>query len=112
MRLPFSGLGSDSPRPADAVEGVLCPVCGAVVPLGELQRHHRACSRGTGDIRHERRWRKLRAAIIRRDEGRCVVCGSSTDLEVHHLNGAADNSPNALVTLCAKCHDATRRPPE
>ena len=55
-----------------------------------------------------RRWRKLRAYIIRRDGGRCQRCGGNDRLEVHHVipsaHGGTDLMSN-LRTQCAGCHD-------
>jgi 5-methylcytosine-specific restriction endonuclease McrA len=61
------------------------------------------------------RWKKTRATVKARD-GACVACGSTADLEVHHLTPArAADDPfdvDDLVTLCRRCHaqaDAARR---
>jgi 5-methylcytosine-specific restriction endonuclease McrA len=52
-------------------------------------------------------YRALRHEILERDSWRCQVCGSSSDLQVHHLkyrsklgNDEADN----LIVLCVRCH--------
>lgn len=46
-------------------------------------------------------------AVIERDGGRCVKCGSTDKLEVDHkvpiLGGGSDDFGN-LQTLCRKCH--------
>ena len=40
-----------------------------------------------------------------RDDGMCVICDSTENLEVHHINGIRrDNHLDNLVTLCRKCH--------
>ena len=55
-----------------------------------------------------RRWRKLRAHVIRRDGGRCQRCGSSTRLEVHHIIPAVaggQDTPANLRAMCEACHD-------
>lgn len=50
---------------------------------------------------------KLRRAVINRDEGRCLKCGRTNKLEVHHLFpvylGGIDSASN-LITLCKSCH--------
>jgi len=50
---------------------------------------------------------RLKIRILERDGWRCQVCGSSTNLQVHHLvfrsRLGADASEN-LITLCAACH--------
>lgn len=38
-------------------------------------------------------------------KGSCEKCGSSHLLQVHHANSnRSDNSPENLITLCARCH--------
>ncbi len=54
-------------------------------------------------------YQKLRKQVLRRDGWRCQLCGSNTNLEVHHkqfrshLGG--DQEVN-LVTLCLDCHSS------
>ena len=58
-----------------------------------------------------RLWRRRRAWVIRRDRGRCVLCGScgspEHSLEVDHVRprhlGGLDLATN-LRTLCYECH--------
>jgi predicted restriction endonuclease len=49
------------------------------------------------------RWQKLRAAVRRRDGNRCVNCGDTQKLSVHHIikprHGGTDDMSN-LVALC------------
>lgn len=51
-------------------------------------------------------WQETRQKIFRRDGFRCVMCGQSMNLNVHHITyenlGAEESSD--LVTLCQKCH--------
>ena len=50
---------------------------------------------------------KRRQEIINRDGGKCVKCGASDNLEVHHITHRADGGTDEgdnLITLCAKCH--------
>lgn len=50
-------------------------------------------------------WRKARRMAMARDRYHCTVCTKTTDLEVHHRNGCADdNRLSNLVTLCSVCH--------
>jgi DNA-binding CsgD family transcriptional regulator len=48
--------------------------------------------------------RKLRTKM--RDGFRCVRCGSSQKLQVHHKRGVKSHRPKDLETLCQKCHHA------
>ena len=47
---------------------------------------------------------KLRAKM--RDDFKCVHCGSSESLRVHHKKGTKSHSLDNLETLCLKCHKA------
>jgi 5-methylcytosine-specific restriction endonuclease McrA len=54
------------------------------------------------------RWRERRAEIVRRDGGRCVLCGEQSGLTAHHIKPrwlSEDDSPANLVALCSVCHD-------
>lgn len=60
-------------------------------------------------------WQKKRAYILIRDKYKCVKCGSTGDLEVHHITHLTpDNIHDAnvtlndanLITLCRDCHFA------
>ena len=47
-----------------------------------------------------------------RDEYTCQVCGSTKNVQGHHLidyayGGAAD--PDNIITLCSECHKAAHR---
>jgi len=52
-------------------------------------------------------YQNLREQVLRRDSWRCQLCGSMTNLEVHHKqfrsHGGADDESN-LITLCLGCH--------
>jgi hypothetical protein len=54
------------------------------------------------------KWSKLRRLVLERDEGRCVWCDSTENLEVDHIeevrNGGLPEMEN-LRTLCRQCHD-------
>ena len=55
-----------------------------------------------------RRWRKLRAYVIRRDGVRCVRCGGKEKLECHHViprTAGGLDAPSNCRTLCLTCHD-------
>jgi hypothetical protein len=47
---------------------------------------------------------KLRAKM--RDDFKCVRCGSSENLRVHHKKGTKSRSLDNLETLCLTCHKA------
>lgn len=56
------------------------------------------------------KWKRKRKVILKRDGGKCTVCGSPNNLVVHHtyyLNNYPDpwKYPNkSLLTLCESCH--------
>ena len=53
----------------------------------------------------------IRKAVILRDGGQCMECGTShRKLEVHHIKPRrlhGSNTLHNLITLCEKCHDKT-----
>lgn len=51
-------------------------------------------------------WKRKRFSVLRRDNFKCVKCGSHKNLQVHHLTyNHIFNEPLCdLVTLCKKCH--------
>ena len=52
-------------------------------------------------------YKELRDQVLARDGWRCQHCGSSRNLQVHHLrarNKLGDDAPENLITLCADCH--------
>ncbi|PYV66223.1 MAG: hypothetical protein DMG97_30045 [Acidobacteria bacterium] len=55
----------------------------------------------------QQEYQDLREQVLRRDGWRCQLCGSMTNLEVHHKqfrsHGGADDEGN-LITLCLGCH--------
>jgi 5-methylcytosine-specific restriction endonuclease McrA len=81
-----------------------------IVPGPEWFRHLQAHS----DRRRPRKgssgnWKRIRALALARDAHRCQQCGSTSDLEVHHIDRDWRNNELAnLATVCARCHDAIR----
>ena len=55
---------------------------------------------------------KLKEEVLSRDEWRCVICETETNLHVHHkiprAKGGLHHKDN-LVTLCASCHAAIEK---
>ncbi len=55
-------------------------------------------------------YQNLREQVLRRDSWRCQLCGSMTNLEVHHKqfrsHSGGDRESN-LITLCFDCHAST-----
>src|SRR5437667_5855243 len=56
-------------------------------------------------------YQKLREQVLRRDGWRCQLCGSMTNLEVHHKqfrSHSGGDRENNLMTLCFDCHAFTQ----
>ena len=52
-------------------------------------------------------YNSLTTLVLERDGWKCQSCGSSTNLQVHHLvyrSHLGADEFNNLITLCAKCH--------
>jgi 5-methylcytosine-specific restriction enzyme A len=84
-----------------------CPDCGRALDR-ELSRQKRARR-----ARNSAQWQKARAAAKQRDGDRCVHCGATEGLQVHHVvrleDGGAAFELNNLVTLCVGCHGEQHR---
>ena len=54
-------------------------------------------------------YKQLCREVLQRDAWRCQVCGTTSNLEVHHRqfrSRSGDDSEENLITLCAGCHRA------
>lgn len=53
-------------------------------------------------------WQEKRQRIFNRDNFRCVKCGCSKNLQVHHITyeNLGEEKDADLVTLCDKCHNS------
>ena len=54
-------------------------------------------------------WKSKRLKILDRDEYKCVKCGSTKNLQVHHIKYLFGHKPweysdELLITLCKECH--------
>jgi len=52
-------------------------------------------------------YEELRNQMLRRDGWRCQLCGTMSNLEVHHKefrSHSGDDSDQNLITLCTACH--------
>jgi 5-methylcytosine-specific restriction endonuclease McrA len=55
---------------------------------------------------------RLRMRVLERDRWKCQRCGSSVNLQVHHLQYRGRLGPDALenlISLCSDCHDDEHR---
>ena len=54
-------------------------------------------------------YESLRQQVLRRDGWRCQLCGTMSNLEVHHKqfrSHSGDDSEENLITLCTRCHSS------
>jgi 5-methylcytosine-specific restriction endonuclease McrA len=52
-------------------------------------------------------YKELWRRILLRDNWTCQVCGSKTNLQVHHQqlrSQSGSDEESSLITLCASCH--------
>jgi 5-methylcytosine-specific restriction endonuclease McrA len=52
-------------------------------------------------------YESLRQLVLRRDGWRCQLCGTMSNLEVHHKefrSHSGHDSEENLITLCSSCH--------
>lgn len=59
--------------------------------------------------RNSPRYRAWRESVFKRDRYKCVVCGSNTNIEAHHIEHWAKSKEKRYdvdngVTLCRSCH--------
>lgn len=90
-----------------------CLVCGQLATGSYCPTH--APKQGSRAWRggSTRAWRNVRAQALARDGHRCVQCGTSGPLQVHHVVPLAEGGSmalDALTTLCEHCHRAAHRP--
>jgi len=63
-------------------------------------------------VKLEQDYLNLREHVLRRDSWRCQVCGSMTNLEVHHKqfrSHSGEDQEDNLITLCFNCHSSLHR---
>lgn len=56
---------------------------------------------------HSQEWEEKRIKRIKHDKGRCYTCGTTRNLNVHHISYKRifhEHTRNDLVTLCRSCH--------
>ena len=57
------------------------------------------------DDRPYKKWGILRERILSRDGYKCMLCGETKKLRVHHIDyNSNNNDPRNLVTLCCVCN--------
>lgn len=69
-------------------------------------------SKEYGEYIKSNEWQETRQRIFKRDNFRCVKCGASKNLQVHHItyeNLGVEKDAD-LVTLCESCHNGTHNP--
>lgn len=53
------------------------------------------------------RWSRKKKAAKKRAGGKCVLCGSTEKLIVHHISykNLGNEPPEDLLVVCEKCHN-------
>ena len=88
--------------------GSFCTICRARIPRGSRCPRH-AIKSPSNRSWHAPGATRMRLRVLRRDDYTCTRCGSTRDLEVHHIAAAADGGATTmvnLVTVCGDCHRA------
>jgi 5-methylcytosine-specific restriction endonuclease McrA len=86
--------------------GSFCVVCRRRIVKGSRCKQH-ALKSPSNRAWHEPGATRTRLRVLNRDDFRCTRCGSTRDLEVHHIVGAAEDGPTTpenLIVLCHDCH--------
>lgn len=63
--------------------------------------------RGGKTSPYNKEWRAVRAEALERDGRKCVLCGSTDRVQVHHIipyRYSKSHDINNLTTLCRSCH--------
>jgi len=89
---------------------IRCMGCGEIFDKGTPQEilrqyfaHSAVCDLGL----EQKRWREAREEVLKRDGYRCVRCGSTEELHVHHIlerRKGGEHKLGNLITLCRRCH--------
>ena len=63
------------------------------------------------DLRNSAEWRSLRLNVLYLRNNRCELCGSQSNLTVHHktYSHGIICPPQYLQVLCLKCHKKVHR---
>jgi len=97
---PRPPLSSAAMARLKARTGPRNPMYGRCGPLNPNWTGGKIRTRGKG-------WYTIRTLIRRRDGERCLLCGETEKLVVHHIvlwRAIPCNHPHNLITLCRKCH--------
>lgn len=67
------------------------------------------------DYKDRVRFDGQREITLKRDGYKCVLCGSTENLAVHHIDGSGqsdkpNNAPGNLITVCSSCHTLQHNP--
>ena len=84
--------------------GSFCTICHRRIAKGSRCRLHSARS-PSNRTWHEPGATRTRLRVLERDDFKCVRCGSTWDLQVHHIIGAAEGGRTVMENLETLCHD-------
>ena len=63
-------------------------------------------------IRQTKKYKEFRKQVLKRDDNKCVQCGNTENLQIHHIKSTKDYPDlimefNNVQTLCLLCHSKT-----
>lgn len=108
---PVSRIQNDEPTlPSYPIKPILA--VNYATEIEDDDQHNHGTYR---ELLFDPRWRARRSTILERDEHKCLVCGDSEKLQVHHrqyhiveatgkFKPPWDYPDALLITLCEKCH--------
>lgn len=87
-----------------ATHGARCEAHHTQQRQRDTKRLHTTQTRETRRLKYGKGWNQQRQRIIKRDGG-CVYCGTTENLEIHHI----DNTPTRNLTADTNCITLCRR---
>lgn len=88
-----------------------CLGCGRLIPVGRKGRCDNCTLRrsrpGAARPYQTPEWRRARAQALRAANHTCTRCGTTTDLQVHHIIGlkaGGTHDQSNLQVVCRTCH--------
>lgn len=80
-----------------------CTVCRARIAKGSRCARH-AVRSPSNRAWHQPGAAKVRKQLLSSPGAGCAVCGSTSNLEIHHKVAAADGGPTTVENLMVVCH--------
>lgn len=89
-----------------------CLNCGALIPVGARKSRCDGCTPtrhrpGAARPYQTKEWKQARAEALRNAGHTCKMCGTTSNLQVHHnisLKHGGTNDQANLTVVCRRCH--------